>query len=74
MHQAILVDFNETDQVMVRLSGTVSSGACMKVYLHHKNNNADLSVEEAIEPLSKAVQTLLNVQKYLGDDVEITTT
>ena len=74
MHQAILIDFNETDQVMVRLSGTVSSGACMKVYLHHKDNNADLSVEEAIEPLSKAVQTLLNIQKYLGDDVEITTT
>ena len=74
MHQAILVDFNETDQVMVRLSGTVSSGACMKVYLHHKNNNAELSVEDAIEPLSKAVQTLLNIQKYLGDDVEITTT
>ena len=74
MHQAILIDFDESDQVMVRLSGTVSSGACMKVYLHHKDNNADLSVEEAIEPLSKAVQTLLNLQKYLGDDVEITTT
>ena len=74
MHQAILIDFDESDQVMIRLSGTVSSGASMRVYLHHKDNNADLSVEDAIEPLSKAVQTLLNLQKYLGDDVEITTT
>ena len=74
MHQAILIDFDESDQVMIRLSGTVSSGASMRVYLHHKDNNADLSVEDAIEPLSKAVQTLLNIQKYLGDDVEITTT
>jgi phosphoglucomutase len=74
MHQAILVDFNETDQVMVRLSGTVSSGASMRVYLHHKDENPDLSVDTAIEALSKAVQTLLNIPKYLGDDVEITTT
>jgi phosphoglucomutase len=74
MHQAILVDFNETDQVMVRLSGTVSSGASMRVYLHHKDENPDLSVDTAIEALSKAVQILLNIPKYLGDDVEITTT
>lgn len=74
MHQAILLDFNETDQVMVRLSGTVSSGASMRVYLHHKDENPDLSVDTAVAPLSKAVQTLLNVPKYLGDDVEITTT
>jgi phosphoglucomutase len=74
MHQAILVDFNETDQVMVRLSGTVSSGASMRVYLHHKDENPDLSVDTAVEALSKAVQTLLNIPKYLGDDVEITTT
>ena len=74
MHQAILVDFNETDQIMVRLSGTVSSGASMRVYLHHKDENPDLSVDTAVEALSKAVQTLLNIPKYLGDDVEITTT
>ncbi len=74
MHQAILVDFDETDQVMVRLSGTVSSGASIRVYLHHKDNNPDLIVEEAVEPLSKAVQTLLNIKKYLGEDIEITTT
>ena len=73
-NQGILINFGSDDQAMIRLSGTVSSGATVKVYLHHKDKKANLSTEEAIKPLRNAVQRLLNIRKYLGKNVQITET
>lgn len=73
-NQGILIDFGPSDQAMLRLSGTVSSGATVKLYLHHKDKKTDLTTEEALAPLLGAVKTLLNIQKYLGKNIQITKT
>jgi len=73
-HQGILLDFGPNDQAMIRLSGTVSSGATVKVYLHHKDHNSSLSSEDALTPLFDAIQNILNIKKYLGKNVEIVKT
>ena len=73
-NQGILINFGPSDQAMIRLSGTVSSGATVKVYLHHKDKKSTLSTDEAITPLLKAVQSILNISKYLGKNVQITKT
>ena len=59
---------------MIRLSGTVSSGATVKVYLHHQDDNSDLEIEQAISYVKEAVQQIMKIQQYLGDNVQITTT
>ena len=73
-NQGILIDFGPNDQAMIRLSGTVSSGATVKVYLHHKDSKTNLSTEKALTPLMSAIQKILNIHKYLGKNVQITET
>ena len=36
--------------------------------------NSDLEIEQAISHVKEAVQQIMKIQQYLGDDVEITTT
>lgn len=74
LRQGILIDFSDKNQAMIRLSGTVSSGATVKVYLHHQDDSSDLEIERAISYVKEAVQQIMKIQQYLGDDVEITTT
>ena len=73
-NQGILIDFGPNDQAMIRLSGTVSSGATVKIYLHHKDKKATLSADEAIAPIFKAIQNVLDIPKYLGKNVQLTQT
>ncbi len=73
-NQGVLIQFGPNDQAMIRLSGTVSSGATVKVYLHHKDTQTDLATEKALATLSEATQDILNIPKYLGKNVRITKT
>ena len=73
-NQGILINFGPSDQAMIRLSGTVSSGATVKIYLHHKDKNITLSTDEAIAPVFEAIQNVLDITKYLGKNTQITKT
>lgn len=74
MHQGVLIDFGPNDQAMIRLSGTVSSGATVKIYLHSKNKHINMDPKDALAALYSATQKILNIPKYLGRNIQITET
>ncbi len=73
-NQGIIILLSDEARIFVRMSGTSSSGASLKVYLSQKSkkNNADPAI--FLAPLEKATQELLQIQKYLGNKVDISVT
>ena len=72
--QGIIIHLSEGARLFVRASGTNSSGATLKVYLSQKSKTLSESPETFLEPLEKATQDILNIQKYLGDKVDLSIT
>ena len=64
--QGILIFLGKQAEIMIRPSGTTSSGATIKVYLHRHLKEYTLSQEEALNTLTECAQQILNVQEYLG--------
>ncbi len=73
-NQGIIIDLSKGARIFVRASGTSSSGATLKVYLSQKSTDIQSDPKDLLQPLEKTAQDLLQIQKYLGDKVEITET
>ena len=73
-NQGIIMDLSDQARIFVRPSGTNSSGATLKVYLSQKSNTLNAEVSTFLKPLEQAAQELLQIQKYLGDKIDISAT
>lgn len=72
--QGIVIELSDNARIFVRQSGTNSSGATLKVYLSQKSDSLDEKPENLLKPLEKASQSILQIEKYLGNKVEISET
>lgn len=72
--QGIIIDLSNNARIFVRSSGTNSSGATLKVYLSQKSDIISEDTEIFLKPLEQATQDLLQIQKYLGEKVDISAT
>lgn len=73
-NQGIIINLSKDARIFVRPSGTNSSGATLKVYLSQKSTILSEKPETMLEPLEKTTQELLQIQKYLGDKIDISVT
>ncbi|MGN0920030.1 MAG: alpha-D-glucose phosphate-specific phosphoglucomutase [Alphaproteobacteria bacterium] len=73
-NQGVIIDLSREARVFVRPSGTNSSGATLKVYLSQKSDNLQADPSIFLQPLEKSALDILNIQKYLGDKIEVAST
>jgi phosphoglucomutase len=70
-NQGIRIIFENDARIVVRLSGTGTSGATLRVYYdQHERDPAYFSVyaQRYLEPLFAAAEALLNIQRFTGRD------
>ena len=73
-NQGTIIDLSNNARIFVRISGTSSSGATLKVYLSQKSNHLNVETDTFLAPLEKVTNHLLQIEKYLGNDVDISAT
>ena len=67
-NQGIVITFTDDASVMIRLSGTGTVGATVRIYFAKKEKMIDALSTEVLAPLVLTVNTLLQTKKYLGLD------
>jgi phosphoglucomutase len=70
-NQGIRIIFENDARIVVRLSGTGTSGATLRVYYdQHERDPAYFSVyaQRYLEPLFAAAEAILNIQRFTGRD------
>ena len=72
--QGIIINLSQKARIFVRVSGTSSSGATLKVYLSQKSSNTKVNEETLLAPLENASKEILQIQKYLGRSIDISIT
>lgn len=69
--QGIRIIFEDTSRIVVRLSGTGSQGATVRLYVEkYSNNPAEYAnaTQEALKPLIDVALELSQLRKYTGRD------
>lgn len=68
-HAGIRVMFGDGSRIVCRLSGTGTEGATLRLYLERfQKDSIDEDVVEALAPLSRAADELLQIKKRFGID------
>ncbi len=68
-HAGIRVMFGDGSRIVCRLSGTGTEGATLRLYLERfQKDSVDEDVVEALAPLSRAADELLQIKKRFGID------
>ena len=70
-HQGIRVMFTDGSRVVLRLSGTGTEGATLRVYLEHHaapGENHGLAPETALAPVIAAAEALAQIRDHTGRD------
>jgi phosphoglucomutase len=68
-HQGVRIRFAGGSRIVVRLSGTGTEGATLRVYLERyepTNGRLDLVTGDALAPLVAAAETILSIQAHTG--------
>ena len=68
-HQGLRVWFESGERVVLRLSGTGTEGATLRVYLEQYRSDGDamqMRPEAALRPLKRAVEELTRMQHFIG--------
>lgn len=68
-NQGLRITFEDGGRAVLRLSGTGTEGATLRVYLEQyvdETGNHTLSAEAALERVATAVQEITSMQKHLG--------
>ena len=73
-NQGIIINLSDDARIFVRKSGTSSSGATLKAYLSQKSKTLNSDPNLFLTDLEKTMQDLLQIQKYLGNKVEVSAT
>ncbi|WBU61328.1 alpha-D-glucose phosphate-specific phosphoglucomutase [Paracoccus albus] len=75
--QGIRIVFADGSRIVMRLSGTGTEGATLRVYLERyqrADGHLDLAVDDALAPVVKAAEEIAQIQKYTGrDEPDVTT-
>ncbi len=70
-HQGLRIVFRDGSRVVMRLSGTGTEGATLRVYLEHHEpgpRNLDRDPQEALAPVIRAAHALAAIKKWTGRD------
>lgn len=76
-HQGIRISFADGSRVVMRLSGTGTEGATLRVYLERFEPDParhDLPVEEALAPVIAAAEEIALIREFTGRDAPDVTT
>ena len=68
-HQGLRVWFESGERVVLRLSGTGTEGATLRVYLEQYRSDGDamqMRPDAALRPLKRAVEDLTRMQHFIG--------
>lgn len=72
--QGVIINLSQGARIFVRISGTSSSGATLKVYLSQKSTDLKADPTVFLSPLELASKEILQIQKYLGNKVDVSIT
>ena len=67
-NQGIIIDFTNHARVMIRISGTGTVGSTIRLYFSKKEKKINETPSEVLAPLVLAVNTIIQIKKYLGID------
>lgn len=70
-HQGIRIGFADGSRAVLRLSGTGTSGATLRLYLERYEPNdgtLDLDVGEALRPIAQAAEEIAQIRRHTGRD------
>lgn len=76
-NQGIRISFTDGSRVVMRLSGTGTEGATLRVYLERfepDSSRHDLPVEEALAPVIAAAEEIALIREFTGRDAPDVTT
>ena len=68
-HQGVRIRFQGGSRIVVRLSGTGTEGATLRVYIERyepADGRLDLVTDDALAPLVSAAETLLSIRAHTG--------
>ncbi len=64
-NQGIFIQFQQNASVMVRVSGTGTVGATLRLYFSRQDENPNADINEVLAPVILATATILQITKYL---------
>jgi phosphoglucomutase len=68
-HQGIRIFLEDGSRVVLRLSGTGTAGATLRIYLEQFRDDGGLGdIEEILAPLTRSVRDLLKLRERVGTD------
>ena len=76
-NQGIRIAFTDGSRIVMRLSGTGTEGATLRVYLERyqpADGSLNLPVEEALAPVVQAAEDIAHIREYTGRDKPDVTT
>ncbi|MBA4491903.1 alpha-D-glucose phosphate-specific phosphoglucomutase [Paracoccus sp. S1E-3] len=76
-HQGIRIAFTDGSRIVMRLSGTGTEGATLRVYLERyqpADGALNLAVEEALAPVVQAAEEIAEIRQHTGRDKPDVTT
>ncbi|WBU57697.1 alpha-D-glucose phosphate-specific phosphoglucomutase [Paracoccus sediminicola] len=76
-HQGIRIAFTDGSRIVLRLSGTGTEGATLRVYLERyqpADGKLDLPVQDALSPVVAAAEEIAQIRKHTGKDAPDVTT
>jgi len=68
-HQGIRISFDDSSRIVMRLSGTGTTGATLRVYLERYTpgpDGLDADPQEALAPVIRAAHTLAGIEEKVG--------
>ena len=68
-NQGVIIDLSNDARVVVRLSGTGTVGATLRLYFSRLEKNHDEKPDEVLAPVILATTSILQIPKYLKIDV-----
>ncbi|WBU54020.1 alpha-D-glucose phosphate-specific phosphoglucomutase [Paracoccus sp. SCSIO 75233] len=75
--QGLRIAFTDGSRIVMRLSGTGTEGATLRVYLERyqpANGELNLPVEDALAPVIQAAEEIAKIREYTGKDAPDVTT
>lgn len=76
-NQGIRIAFTDGSRIVMRLSGTGTEGATLRVYLERyqpADGKLDMPVDEALAPVVQAAEEIAQIRKHTGRDAPDVTT
>ncbi len=73
-NQGIIIHLSQQASIMVRLSGTGTVGATLRIYFERHETKITEKPEEVLAPVILAATTILQIQKYIKMDTPTTIT